>query len=62
MRILLKILIAGLLCLLALALGKAVVARHRTTDTALAHPAHPVVVRMVLNLTEHPKTVQPVHK
>ena len=62
MRILLKILISGLLCLLVLALGKEVVALHRTSETALVHHACPVVVRMVANPAEHPKTVQPVLK
>ena len=62
MRILLKILITGLLCLLVLALGKAVVAQHRPPEAALVHHAHPVVVRMVLNPAEHPKTVLPVRK
>ena len=62
MRILLKILISGLLCLLVLALGKEVGALHRATETALVHQARPVVVRMVTNPAERPKTVQPVLK
>ena len=62
MRILLKILISGLLLLLVLAVGTEVVALHRQARPAVAHLAHPIVVRKALNPAERPKTVQPALK
>ena len=59
MRTLLKIVFAGLLLLLVLALGTEVVALHRGALAPVSLSAHPVVVRKVLNPAEHPKTVQP---
>ena len=62
MRILLKIITAGLLLLLVLALGTEVVALRRGALAPVPLSAHPVVVRKVLNSAEHPKTVQPAIK
>ena len=60
-RTLLKILIAGGLVLLVLALGTEVVALHRRATTIEKQPAHPVVVvHKVPNPAEHCKTVRPV--
>ncbi|GAA3961161.1 hypothetical protein [Hymenobacter antarcticus] len=60
MHILLKILITGLLVMLVLALGTEVVALRRGAMASGKHPAHPVVVRKVLNPAERLKTVRPV--
>ena len=57
MRTLLKIVIAGLLLLMVVALGTEVVALHRGALAPVSLSAHPVVVRKALNSTEHPKTV-----
>ena len=57
MRTLLKIVIAGLLLLLMVALGTEVVALHRGALAPVPLSTHPVVVRKVLNPAEHPKTV-----
>ena len=62
MRILLKIITAGLLLLLVLALGTEVVALHHGAQAPVPLSAHPVVVRKALNPAEHPKTVQPAIK
>jgi hypothetical protein len=62
MRILLKIITAGLLLLLVLALGTEVAALHRGALAPVSLSAHPVVVRKALNSAEHPKTVHPAIK
>ena len=62
MRTLLKIVFAGLLLLLVLALGTEVVALHREALAPVSLSVHPVVVRKALNSVEHPKMVQPAIK
>ena len=62
MRTPLKIVFAGLLLLLVVALGTEVVALHRGALTPVPLSTHPVVVRKALYLAKHPKTVQPAIK
>ena len=60
MQNLLKVLLCGLLLMLAVALGTEVVALHRSQEPSSSKSAPPVVVRKAAHATALPKTVRRV--
>ena len=62
MRILLKILIAGLLLVLVVAVGTEVVALHRDAIPVLPYPTATLVVRKATGTAAPLKTVRPAVK